>query len=63
MLLKKNLLHLQIVKKLNYFIAEYEKVLLYQTNAPVDPRSYPENFNGTWMPWIQLSLNEIPILY
>lgn len=55
--------HPEIVKKLNYFIAEYEKVLLHQTNAPVDPRSYPKNFNGTWMPWIQLSLNEIPILY
>ncbi|XP_076234561.1 arylsulfatase B [Calliopsis andreniformis] len=44
----------EIVENLNNIIEEYDKVLMHQTNAPVDPKSYPENFNGTWMPWIQL---------
>ncbi|XP_015431893.1 PREDICTED: arylsulfatase B-like [Dufourea novaeangliae] len=45
----------RIVDQLNQYIEEYNKVLVHQTNAPVDPASYPEHFNGTWMPWIKLS--------
>ena len=44
----------KIVDELSRYIEEYNKVLIPQTNKPVDPASFPEYFNGTWMPWIQL---------
>ncbi|XP_076749580.1 arylsulfatase I [Xylocopa sonorina] len=49
---------LDIVNELNDYIAEYKKVLMYQTNKPVDPNSFPEYFNGTWMPWLQTPIED-----
>ncbi|XP_054011485.1 arylsulfatase B-like isoform X1 [Hylaeus anthracinus] len=42
----------KIVDELNHYIKEYSKVLMPQTNAPVNSASLPQHFNGTWMPWI-----------
>ncbi|XP_076623890.1 arylsulfatase B [Colletes latitarsis] len=44
----------KIVDELRLYIEEYNKVLVRQTNAPMDSASLPEHFNGTWMPWIVL---------
>ncbi|XP_017882995.2 uncharacterized protein LOC108626689 [Ceratina calcarata] len=44
---------------INSYIEEYYKVLIHQTNVSSDPASYPEHFNGTWMPWVKSSENEI----
>ncbi|XP_011306206.1 arylsulfatase B [Fopius arisanus] len=41
-----------MVEMLENFIAGYRNVLMNQTNAPVDPKSYPECHNGVWMPWL-----------
>lgn len=40
-----------MVKFFQNKLDEYRKVLVNQTNAKLDPAGYPENFNGTWMPW------------
>ncbi|XP_033228772.1 arylsulfatase J-like isoform X2 [Belonocnema kinseyi] len=40
-----------MVKFLQNKLDDYRKVLVNQTNAKLDPAGYPENFNGTWMPW------------
>ncbi|CAK9822218.1 Arylsulfatase B [Anthophora retusa] len=57
-----SLKHPEIVSRLNNYIAGYNKVLIHQTNALVDPNSYPEHFNGTWMPWLKLPEEEVQIL-
>lgn len=44
----------EVVEELNNYINDYNKVLMHQTNKPMDPASLPEHFNGTWMPWINL---------
>lgn len=49
-----NIMFLQVVEELNNYINDYNKVLMHQTNKPMDPASLPEHFNGTWMPWINL---------
>ncbi|XP_050598217.1 arylsulfatase B-like isoform X1 [Bombus affinis] len=54
--------HPEVVDEINRFIAEYFTVLMTQTPTKTDPRSYPENFNGTWMPWIKLPDDEIRLL-
>ncbi|XP_068987005.1 arylsulfatase I-like isoform X1 [Bombus flavifrons] len=54
--------HPEVVDELNRFIAGYTAVLKTQTSGLVDPRSYPEHFNGTWMPWIKLPDDEIRLL-
>ena len=33
-------------------IDSYKKQLMNQTNTETSPKSYPENFNGFWMPWL-----------
>lgn len=40
-----------IVKYMERRLADYRKVLMNQTNAPLDPAGLPEHFNYTWMPW------------
>ncbi|CAL7948728.1 unnamed protein product [Xylocopa violacea] len=50
--------NLDIVNELNGYIAEYKKVLMYQTNKPVDPASFPKHFNGTWMPWLKTPIED-----
>lgn len=54
--------HPEVVNELNRFIAGYFTVLRNQMSGLVDPRSYPEHFNGTWMPWIKLPDDEIRLL-
>ncbi|XP_043603909.1 arylsulfatase B-like [Bombus pyrosoma] len=54
--------HPEVVDELNRFISGYFTVLKTQTSGLVDPRSYPEHFNGTWMPWIKLPDDEIRLL-
>ncbi|XP_043521229.1 arylsulfatase B-like, partial [Frieseomelitta varia] len=48
-----------IVKELNKLIDEYHKVTMHPVGGTVDPLSYPEHFNGIWMPWVKLSKNKI----
>nr|XP_050856383.1 arylsulfatase B-like isoform X3 [Vespula vulgaris] len=43
----------KIVANLQNYIDVYRKVLVNQTNYPIDPASFPTNFNGTWMPWLK----------
>ncbi|XP_023287942.1 arylsulfatase B [Orussus abietinus] len=42
-----------IVEVLNSFIDQYRPELMPQTNADVDPASFPGHFNGVWMPWVK----------
>ncbi|XP_031833935.1 arylsulfatase B isoform X2 [Nomia melanderi] len=56
-----SLTHPKVVIELNNYIGKYMKVLVHQTNKPVDPASFPEHFNGTWMPWIKLPDNDNPL--
>ncbi|XP_011304476.1 arylsulfatase B-like [Fopius arisanus] len=44
--------HPEMVELLEEFIGKYREHLMNQTNAPVDPRSYPIYHNGSWMPWM-----------
>ncbi|XP_076645885.1 arylsulfatase B [Halictus rubicundus] len=44
----------KIVNDLNDYIEAYTKVMVPPAIMPVDPNSFPEHFNGTWMPWIVL---------
>lgn len=55
--------NLQIVAGLRKYIDEYKKVLVNQTNYLTDPASFPENFNGTWMPWLKDDVNLISTNY
>uniref|UniRef100_A0ABD2XNR8 Sulfatase N-terminal domain-containing protein n=2 Tax=Trichogramma kaykai TaxID=54128 RepID=A0ABD2XNR8_9HYME len=40
------------VEALKQFIDGYRRVLVPQTNVPLDPNADPKYFNGTWMPWL-----------
>ncbi|XP_047354134.1 arylsulfatase B-like [Vespa velutina] len=53
----------KIVAELHKYIDGYKKVIVNQTNYPLDRASFPENFNGTWMPWLEDNLNLIPQNY
>ncbi|CAD1471204.1 unnamed protein product, partial [Heterotrigona itama] len=46
-----SLQHPDIVRELNELIDEYYKITKHPVGGIVDPLSYPEHFNGTWMPW------------
>ncbi|KOC62042.1 Arylsulfatase B [Habropoda laboriosa] len=48
--------------RMTSYIAGYKKVLMSQTNMIVDPNSYPEHFNGTWMPWLKLPEELVHVL-
>ena len=50
------------MRELNELIDKYRKVTKHPVGGTVDPLSYPEHFNGTWMPWVKLSENEIQFL-
>ncbi|XP_015608401.1 arylsulfatase B [Cephus cinctus] len=42
----------EIFISLSKMIEIFESELVPQTNTDVDPASYPEKFNGFWMPWV-----------
>ncbi|KAK0097327.1 hypothetical protein PV326_002412 [Microctonus aethiopoides] len=44
--------HPEMVEKLEYYINEYRNVLVNQKGGYVDINSYPRNFDGFWMPWL-----------
>ncbi|KAK2575488.1 hypothetical protein KPH14_011215 [Odynerus spinipes] len=46
-------LYPKIVADLRNYVNGYRKVVVNQTNYSVEPASYPENFDGTWMPWLK----------
>lgn len=41
-----------MIEKLEYYINEYRNVLVNQKEGNVDINSYPRNFDGFWMPWL-----------
>ncbi|XP_015182415.1 PREDICTED: arylsulfatase B-like [Polistes dominula] len=53
----------KITVHLRNYIDVYRKVVVNQTYNGVDPRSYPEHFNGTWMPWISDDLDDLEMNY
>lgn len=42
----------KVVSNIENYISYYKDVLMNQTNALVQPESFPENFGGEWMPWL-----------
>lgn len=44
--------HPEIVSALKKRLDYYRSVAVPPRNKPRDPRSYPENHNGTWAPWV-----------
>lgn len=42
----------EIAVYLRNYIDDYRKVVVNQIYQPIDPASYPEYWNGTWMPWL-----------
>lgn len=49
----------KVAAYLRNYIDGYRKVVVNQTYQSVDPASYPENWNGTWMPWISDDLDNL----
>ncbi|KAF7992279.1 hypothetical protein HCN44_001604 [Aphidius gifuensis] len=41
-----------VISNIENYISYYQSVLMNQTNAPVQPESFPEHFHGVWMPWL-----------
>ncbi|XP_063973449.1 arylsulfatase B-like isoform X1 [Diachasmimorpha longicaudata] len=44
--------HPEVIEALEDIIESYRSVLMNQTNAAVDSRSFPMYHNDTWMPWL-----------